>query len=178
MNAAQQCPWRNVAVSPWPTRVSAIPRGHARRASPSRCGRAHFDTGSPILSGPLARRKHHQLPFAFLADAYGSSIVCRRCALEELGGFPTCPSWKTTSFAPLKRVGGWSVERDCLTLAALAMPGFLRTTLINKLVILGYRATPPAKLRRCIGAQSAPPLPSRAVRLGVTVRDEFYKQGS
>ena len=82
---------------------------------------------------------------------YGDqALFVRRCAFEELGGFPDLPIMEDYEFVRrLRRLGKLALLDTAVLTSARRWQrlGFLRTTLINKLVILGYRCgVPPVKL--------------------------------
>lgn len=93
---------------------------------------------------------------------YGDqALFVRRSAFEELGGFPDLPIMEDYEFVRrLKRVGRLALLNETVLTSGRRWQrlGFLRTTLINKLVILGYRCgLPPAKLAALYRGRS--PLP-------------------
>lgn len=82
---------------------------------------------------------------------YGDqALFVRRCAFEELGGFPELPIMEDYEFVRrLRRLGRVALLNEAVLTSGRRWRrlGFLRTTLINKLVIVGYHCgVPPAKL--------------------------------
>lgn len=82
---------------------------------------------------------------------YGDqAMFVRRWAFDELGGFPDSPIMEDYEFVRrLRRLGRLALLNDAVITSGRRWQrlGFLRTTLINKLVILGYHCgVPPVKL--------------------------------
>ena len=100
---------------------------------------------------------------------YGDqALFVRRWAFDELGGFPELPIMEDYEFGRrLRRLGKLALlEAPVLTSGRRWQHlGFLRTTLINKLVILGFRCgVSPAKLAALYRGRS----PRQQTDLGTT----------
>jgi rSAM/selenodomain-associated transferase 2/rSAM/selenodomain-associated transferase 1 len=92
---------------------------------------------------------------------YGEqALFVRRWAFDELGGFADLPIMEDYEFVRRLRRFGRLALLDAAALTSgrrWQRLGFLRTTLINKLVILGYHGgVPPASWRRYIARAIAP----------------------
>jgi uncharacterized protein len=82
---------------------------------------------------------------------YGDqALFVRRWAFDELGGFPDLPIMEDYEFVRrLRRLGRLALLKEAVLTSGRRWQrlGFLRATLINKLVILGYHCgVPPVKL--------------------------------
>lgn len=95
---------------------------------------------------------------------YGDqALFVRRWAFDELGGFPELPIMEDYEFVRrLRRLGRLALLNEAAVTSGRRWQrlGFLRTTLINKLVIAGYHCgVPPSKLaalyrERCPGLRT------------------------
>jgi len=94
---------------------------------------------------------------------YGDqALFVRRWAFNELGGFPELPIMEDYEFVRrLRRLGRLALLNDAVITSGRRWKrlGFLRTTLINKLVIVGYRCgVPPVKLAALYSGTGVPPV--------------------
>jgi rSAM/selenodomain-associated transferase 2/rSAM/selenodomain-associated transferase 1 len=92
---------------------------------------------------------------------YGDqALFVRRWAFAELGGFPEQPIMEDYEFVRrLRQVGKLAILHEAVLTSGRRWQrlGFFRTTLINQLVILGYRCgVPPAKLAALYRLPRAP----------------------
>jgi uncharacterized protein len=92
---------------------------------------------------------------------YGDqALFVRRWAFDELGGFPDLPIMEDYEFVRrLRRLGRLALLKEAVLTSGRRWQrlGFLRATLINKLVILGYHCgVPPVKLAALYRGRTSP----------------------
>ncbi|HTL16180.1 MAG TPA: TIGR04283 family arsenosugar biosynthesis glycosyltransferase [Patescibacteria group bacterium] len=95
---------------------------------------------------------------------YGDqAIFVRRWAFDQVGGFPDLPIMEDYEFIRrLRRLGKLALLDAAVLTSGRRWQrlGFVRTTLINKLMILGYNlGVPPARLAAYYSAQAGHPKP-------------------